>query len=90
MTVDRRVKISKYSNIVPTSTAKKYSVSNKYKNFDNHDMLGKTLRASNFLSLADGSRSKPTVTNLKSSGYTAEAIVTTIEADGSNSYPRHR
>ena len=49
-------------------------------------MLDKALRASNLLSLVDGSRGKPTVTNLNSSGYSAEAIVTTIEADGSKSY----
>ena len=66
---DRRVKISKYCSIVPTSTeiAKKYSVSSKDKDFDNIDMLAKALRASNLLSLVDGSRRKPTVTNLNSS-----------------------
>ena len=73
---------------MPTSTkiAKKYSVSSKGKDFDNIDMLDKALRASNLLSLVDGSRRKPTVTNLDSSGYSAEAIVTTIEADGLSSY----
>ena len=85
---DRRVKISKYCSIVPTSTeiAKKFRVSSKDKNFDNIDMLNKALRASSLLSLVDGSRSKPTATHLNSSGYSAEAIVTTIEADGTNSY----
>ena len=78
--VDRRVKISKYSNIAPTSTeiTKKHSVSNKDKNFDNFDMFDKALLASNLLSLLDGSRSKPAVTKLNSSGYTVEAIVTRI------------
>ena len=85
---DRRVKNSKYCSIVPTSTeiAKKFSVSSKDKDLDNMDMLDKALRASNLLSLVDGSRSKPTVTNLNSSGYSAEVIVTTIEADGSSLY----
>ena len=80
--------MSKYCSIVQTSTeiAKKYSVSNKEKTFNNLDMWDKALRASNMLSLVDGSRSKPNVTNLNSSGYTADTIVTTIEADGSNSY----
>ena len=85
---DRRVKVSKYCSIVATSTeiAKKYSVSSKDKDFDNIDMLNKALRASNLLSLVDGSRRKPNATNLNSSGYSAEAIVTTIESDGSSSY----
>ena len=61
-------------------------MSNKDKNSDNFDMLDKALLASNLLSLVDGSRSKPTITNLNGSGYTAEAIVTTTESDGSNSY----
>ena len=88
VTADRRVKVSKYCSIVPTSTeiAKKYSVSSKVKDFDNIDMLDKALRASNLLSLVDGSRRKPNVTKLSSSGYSEEAIVTTIEADGSSSY----
>ena len=66
--------------------AKKHSVSSKDKDFDNIDMLDKALRASNLLSLVDGSRRKPTVTNLNSSGYSAEAIVQTMEADGGSSY----
>ena len=84
---DRRVKVSKYCSIVLTGTeiAKKYSVSSKGKDFDNIDMLDKALRASNLLSLVDGSRRKPNATNLNSSGYSEEAIVTTIEADGSSS-----
>ena len=66
--VDRRVKIAKYCSIVPTSTeiARKYRVSNNDNNFDNLDMLDKALRASNLLSLVNGSRSKSTVTNLNS------------------------
>ena len=73
---------------MPTSTeiAKKYSMSSKDKDSDNIDMLAKALRVSNLLSLVDGSRRKPTVTNLNSSGYSAEAIVTTIKGDGSSSY----
>ena len=88
VTADRRVKVSKYCSIVPTSIeiAKEHSVSSKDKDFDNIDMLDKALRASNLLSLVDGLRRKPTVTNLNSSGYSAEAIVTTIEADGGSSY----
>ena len=55
---DRRVKVSKYCSIVPTSTeiAKKFSVLSKDKDFDNTDILDKALRASNLLSLVDGSR----------------------------------
>ena len=49
-------------------------------------MLDKALRASNLLSLVDGSRKKPNVTNLNSSGYSAEAITTTIEANVSKLY----
>ena len=88
VTADRRVKISKYCSIVPTSMeiAKKYSLSSKDKDFDNIDMLDKALRASNLLSLVDGSRIKPTITNLNISGYSAEAIIQTIEADGKSSY----
>ena len=85
--VDHRVPISKYCNIVPTSTeiAKKTSVSHKDKTFDNIDILEKALRASNLLSLVDGSRRPPNVTELNCSGYTAEAIRPTIKADGSRS-----
>ena len=85
--VDRRVPISKYCSIVPTSTeiAKKTSISHKDKTFDNIDMLEKALRASNLLSLADGSRRPSDVTEINSSGYTAEAIRPTIKADGSRS-----
>ena len=88
VTADRRVKVSKYCSIVPTSMeiVKKHSVSSKDKDFDNIDMLDKALRASNLLSLVDSSRKKPTATNLNSSGYSAKAIVTTIEADGGSSY----
>ena len=83
--MDRRVPISKYCNIVPTSTeiAKKTSVSNKDKTFDNLEMLEKALRASNLLSIVDGSRKPPDVTPTNSSGYTPEAIMPLIRADGS-------
>ena len=85
--MDRRVPLSKYCSIAPTSTeiAKKTSVSHKDKTFDNIDMLEKALRASNLLSLADGSRRPPDVNELNCSGYTAEAIKPTIKADGSRS-----
>ena len=85
--VDRRVSLSKYCNTAPTSTeiAKKTSVSHKDKTFDNIDMLEKALRASNLLSLADGSRRPSDFTELNCSGYTAEAIRPTIKADGSRS-----
>ena len=45
--MDRRVVISKYSSIVPTSMeiAKKFSVSTKDKNFENLDILDEALRA---------------------------------------------
>ena len=54
MTADRRVTISKYSSIVPTSTeiAKKFCVSNKDKNIESLDMLHKAFRASNFLAIS--------------------------------------
>ena len=66
--MDRRVPISKYCSIVPTSTeiAQKTSVSNKDKLFDNIDMFDKALRASNLLSLVDGSRKPLDVTTLNS------------------------
>ena len=85
--VDRRVPFSKYCSIAPTSTeiAKKTSVSHKDKTFDYIDMLDKALRASNLLSLADGSRKPPDVNESNCSGYTAEAIKPTIKADGSSS-----
>ena len=59
--MDRRVPISKYCSIAPTSTeiAKKTSVSNKDKSFDNLEMLEEALRASNLLSIVDGSRKPP-------------------------------
>ena len=82
--MDRRVPISKYCNIVPTSTeiAKKTSVSNKDKTFDNLEMLEKALRASNLLSIVDGTRKPPDVTPTNSSGYTPEAIMPLIRAEG--------
>ena len=58
-------------------------MSNKDKSFDNIEILEKALRASNLLSILDGSRKPPDVTTLNSSGYTAEAIMPTIKADGS-------
>ena len=80
--MDRRVPISKYCNIAPTSTeiAKKTSVSNKDKTFDNLEMLEKALRASNLLSIVDGTRMPPDVTPTNSSGYTPEAIMPLIRA----------
>ena len=88
VTMDRRVPMSKYCSIVPTSMeiAKKTSVSTKDKSFDNIDMLDKALRASNLLSLVDGSRKQPDVTSLINSGYSAESIITTIDAEGSKLY----
>ena len=82
--MDRRVPVSKYLSIAPTSTeiAKKTSVSTKDKTFDNIEMLDKALRASNLLSLADGSRKPPEVND---SNCSAEAIKPTIKADGSSS-----
>ena len=87
-TMDRRVPMSKYCSIVPTSTeiAKKTSVSNKDKSFDNIDILDKASRASNLLSLADGSRKPPDVTAINCLGYTAGAIKPTIKADDSSSH----
>ena len=83
--MDRRVPFSKYCSISPTSTeiAKTTSVSTKDKSFDNLEMLEKALRASNLLSIVDGSRKPPDVTTLNSSGYTAETIMPSIKADGS-------
>ena len=74
--MDRRVSLSKYCSIGQTGTevAKKTSISNKDKSFDNIDMLDKALRASNLLSLVDGSRKQPDVTTLNSSGCSAEAM----------------
>ena len=70
------------NSILPsTGIAKKTSVSHKDKTFDNIDMLEKALRASNLLSLVDGSRRPPDVTEINSSGYTAEAIRPTIKAE---------
>ena len=85
--MDRRVPFSKYCSIAPTSTeiAKKTSVSHKDKTFDNIDMLDKALKATNLLSLADGSRKPPDVNESNCSGYTAEAIKPTIKADVSSS-----
>ena len=48
-------------------------------------MLDKALRASNLLSLVDGSRKQPDVTSLNDSGYSAESIIATIDAEGSKS-----
>lgn len=88
VTADRRVPISKYCSIVQTSTeiAKRHLVSHKDKSFDNLDMLDKALRASNFLSLVDGIRKRPTKAVDNTSGYVAEAIVEIVDADGMPSY----
>ena len=85
---DRRVPISKYCSIVQTSTeiAKRHLVSHKDKSFDNLNMLNKALRASNLLSLVDRTRKRPTKAVDNTSGYVAEAIVETIDADGMPSY----
>ena len=61
-----------------TEIAKKTSVSTKNKSFDNIDMQHKALRASNLLSLVDGSRKQPDVTSLNNSGYSAESIITVM------------
>ena len=49
-------------------------------------MLDKALRASNLLSIVDGSRKQPDVTSLNNLGYSAESIITTIDAEGSKVY----
>ena len=56
--VDRRIPVSKYLSIAPNSMeiAKRTSVSTKDKTFNYMEMLDKALRASNLLSMADGSR----------------------------------
>ena len=74
VTADRRVPVYKYFSVVTTSTdiAKDKSV-------DNLEMLEKALRASNLLSLVDGSRKRPTHTADNTSGYIAEAIVHTVD-----------
>ena len=88
VTADRRVPISKYCRIVQFSMeiAKKHLVSHKDKSFDNLDMLDIALRASNLLSLVDGSRKRPTQSPDNTSGYVAEAIVHTVDSDGMPSY----
>ena len=88
VTADCRVPISKYCSIVPTSTeiAKKYSVSRKDKNFDNLDMVDKALRASNLLSLVDGSRKRLIKAADNKSGCLTGAIVDTVDADSMPSY----
>ena len=75
---DRRVPVSKYFSIVTTSSeiAKKYLVSHK----ENLEMLDNALQASNLLSLVDGSRKRPTPTEDNTTGYLADAIVTTVDA----------
>ena len=85
--MDRRVPFPKYCSIAPTRTeiAKKTSVSHKDKTFDNIDMLDKALRASNLLSLADGSGKPPDVNESNCSGYTAEVLKPRIQAHGSSS-----
>ena len=78
--MDRRVPISKYLGIAPISTeiAKKSSLSTKDKTFDNLEMLEKALRASNLLSIVDGTRKPPDVTPTNSSGYIPQAIMPII------------
>ena len=88
VTADRRVPVSKYFSIVTTSSeiAKKFLGSHKDKNFENLEMLDKALRASNLLSLVDGSRKRPTPTEVNTTGYLADAIVMTVDAGGLPSY----
>ena len=87
VTADRRVPVSKYFSIVTTSSeiAKKYLVSQD-KNFENLEMLDKALRASNLLSLVDGSRKRPTPTADNMTGYLADALIMTVDASGLPSY----
>ena len=66
--------------------AKKYSVSHKDKNFDNLDMVDKALRASNLLSLVDGSRKRLIEAAANKSGCLTGAIVDTVDADSMPSY----
>ena len=61
-------------------------MSHKDKSFENLEMLDKALRASNLLSLVDGSRKRPTQTDDNTSGYIAEAIVNTVDSGGLPSY----
>ena len=70
VTADCRVPISKYFSIVSTSAeiAKKFIVSHKDKNFENLEMLVKALRASELLSLVDGSRLRPSPTKDNTTG----------------------
>ena len=88
VTADRRVPVSKYFSIVTTSSeiAKKFIVSHKDKNFENLEMLDKALRASDLLSLVDGSRKRPTPTADNMTGYLADALIMTVDAGGLPSY----
>ena len=79
---------SKYCTIVTTSTeiAKWFCVSNKDETFVSLNMLDKALRKSRLLSPVDSSRKKPVKTEFNKTGYTAEAIVDTIDTDEMPSY----
>ena len=84
VTADCRVPISKYFSIVTTSSeiAKKFLVSHKDKNFENLEMLDKALRASELLSLVDGSRPRPSPTIDNKTGYIEDSLIMTVDAGG--------
>ena len=88
VTADCRVPISKYFSIVTTISeiAKKFIVSHKDKNFENLEMLDKALRASELLSLVDGSRMRPSPTADNTTGYKADSLIMTVDAGGLPSY----
>ena len=88
MTADCRVPISKYFSIVTTSSeiARKFIVSHKDKNFENLEMLNKAVRASELLSLVDGSRLRPSPTTNNTTGYKADSLIMTVDAGGMPSY----
>ena len=77
-----------YFSIVTTSSeiAKKFIVSHKDKNFENLKMLDKALRASELLSLVDGSRLRPSSTTDNTTGYKADSLIMTVDAGGMPSY----
>ena len=88
VTAECRVPNSKYFSIVTTSSeiAKKFMVSHKDKNFENLEMLDKALRASELLSLVDGSRMRPSPTTDNTTGYIADSLIMTVDAGGLPSY----
>ena len=88
VTADCRVPNSKYFSIVTTSSeiAKKFVVSQKDKNFENLEMLDKALRASESLSLVDGSRIRPSPTTDNTTGYIADSLIMTVDTGGMPSY----